>query len=368
MKVFFLLIFIISSSSYGKPICNLNFFAEEISEENVQSLFESYLKYLVDEKILDSEIIDEFVARLEVEQLMNPFSLMSFSKEVELHEKIFQDYIDSELLDLERVRSFLRRVQQKEGKERVERKVIEEEFESPYLPIEFGVIGPNDGHLDYSFETMTIPVTESHWSQVFGKELRQLKRELIHSDLPKVDISAYSQMVFADRLSQQKGFQSVFNLGLNQEEVKQAAMGELYIPDDLHFLFQGNYLEQEGYRLPTKTERAIMVIKMYSSLGKEHFLFNRSKYASYNIRERQLIGGTNPVNINGRDFYDLLGNIEESHFDDLSFSENTGVTKMSLCYVSGGIKKTYGASLLGNQAGCSHRSDIMGFRLVRTLK
>ncbi len=348
-------------------LCDISFFSGH--DKNTEK-FINFLGHINEEKVLPEDVFQEFIDRVNSGNLINPFELVAFSKEVELYGKVFQDYVDSELLDLERVRSFLRRVQQKEGKERVERKVIEEEFESPYLPIEFGVIEPDGGALHYPLEVMTTPITQSHWSEVFERELLELNQELILSDLPKVNINAFSQMVFADKLSKQKNLIPTFNLDESQKSHGEASLGSWFNFDDQKFFFKGDYLESEGYRFPTINERDYIRKKAFKSVGGEKAYRERlndfAVFSEQNYESAQDVILRKGIDIDGSKYFDLLGNVDEAHIYNI---EKLGEENfIELMFYTGSFKSSFSSSFWGVETSFTDKRNYFGGRLVRTLK
>ncbi len=369
--ILFLFFLICTSSIMAKvELCNFSFLAN--SQEDPSTLFISYLDFLNEKNALEVDEFEEVLVRLESGTLINPFEVKEVSKENKAYGEIFQDYINVGI-DEEKVKAYLESIVKRERQTAQDTERTKKDVEAVFTPIEFGVILPGssegDFGIDYSFEVMTTPVTYAHWNTVFGKPLLSEERELF--DKPKTNINFFSQSVFADIMSNSKGLEPVFNIDLsssNQElnaydgniEIKKAKSWRTKVPIS----------QKEGYRLPTRDEQMLLIHQAQDFIGRKDFKDKIRKYAHllYDQPENNIypVGTKEAYHINNQSFYDIIGNVWETHLFESS-------NRLGLNYQMKSASNAYHAPYYNlinelDEWSLAGRRAQLGFRLVRTLK
>ncbi len=350
-------------------LCNFSFL--ENSQEDPSTLFISYLDFLNEENALDIDEFEEVLVRLESGTLINPFEAKEVSKENKAYGEIFQDYINVGI-DEEKIKTYLKSIVKRERQTAQETSKTKKEVKDAFLPIEFGVITPGSSErefeIDYSLEVMTTPVTYAHWNSVFKKPL--LAEESGFFDYPKTNVNFYSQAFFADKFSVIKRYSPAYsfddtsleNLGAYEGFLDKGKKGwKLQVERD--------FTEEEGYRLPTVNEQKLLLKRGIEYLGSNFDnLIDDYAYLNHNSnRSIHHTGSKEPFQIEGRLFYDIIGNVSESALMPINQS---GKDRAYFFY------ETNGSSLRSKQNFKNEQQTLLiytrgsfkGLRLVRTLK
>jgi formylglycine-generating enzyme required for sulfatase activity len=204
-------------------------------------------------------------------------------------------------------------------------------------------------------------------------------------DNPVENITWYSAIVFANRLSEKHGLKPTYDLseikwvqGTSAENgTLQVESGEIKIN-----AINGDYYLAEGYRLPTEAEQEYLLRAMGAANGKYYFgdseveLKDHAWYGDNSDKQTHPVGQLRPLIINGKEFYDLLGNVGEWGWDGYAEDLNGGDDPIGSKSGSHRIVRGGDWVSTGDVRLCSaHRSACMagfgsyavGFRLVRTI-
>ncbi len=369
-----LLFFLMCFAEAKVELCNFSFLAN--SQEDPSTLFISYLDFLNERKVLNVDELEEVLVRLESGELINPFEFKVFNKENKIYGEIFHDYINNGI-DEVKVKAYLESIVRREQQTKEERDRTKEAVEDLFLPLKFGEITPDSSKgnfgIGYSLEVMTTPVTYAHWNTVFNKPFSWAGS--VHGDEPKTKINFFSQAVFADILSMNKGFEPVFGIdfssGLNSLT---AFEGKLELKDSELFNMKSLITKKQGYRLPTQNEQRLLLQKAIDFIGEKDFEKRVGDYAYLSHNSNFLkspVGTKKAYLLNNTEFYDLIGNVIETHLVELSFRRNFLFRDINYRAHSGtgsSLSRLDNFQLEHYEGNSTDWRHNLGFRLVRTIK
>ncbi len=371
-----------------------------------------YLTALEDDHILGAEEIQNFSENLEQNILVNPITekLAALSTTLKIHREGLETYFLAGGLDVSRLREWAKRSLSELKTEDVERDTVESKTDNAFKEIVFHPVVPKPfkmgtakkerdrvlRELAQPFEMMSTPVTQYQWAQVMkanparfteGEAAISVTVEgavlIVQPDHPVERVSWWSAVIFANHLSQLKGLKPAYIL--DESAISgDAALGTAMSATQLirYNSSSGSVYDTEGYRLPTETEQEFVLRAAGRAQGKyffgddadrleEHAWFNRNSDQS-----TQAVGQKPPIVINGFEFFDLLGNIEEWSNDWYSDTLLPGVNPLGPSM--GKERVIRGGSWIADLrslesttrwfANPNHSSPLVGFRLVRTSK
>ena len=150
---------------------------------------------------------------------------------------------------------------------------------------------------------------------VKGKSIR------MNPDHPVEQISWWSALEFANRLSEKHGLKPAYDLkGVTWVQGTQAEKGTLKRKKG-EVKINRDYYQSEGYRLPTEAEQEYLLRGGGRSRGKYHFgdkeedLKHYAWYGENSAGTTHPVGELRPLVLEGREFYDLHGNVWEWGMD-----------------------------------------------------
>jgi formylglycine-generating enzyme required for sulfatase activity len=248
---------------------------------------------------------------------------------------------------------------------------------------------------------METQVTQLHWAQVMGDnpshfvngpdsiemEIRGNKIRM-QPGHPVENITGWSALVFANRLSELNGLKPAYDLS-GIDFVDTSVVGikpTLEIDDILQVAAKGSlvprfessrpmFIAIEGFRLPTYAEQLYLMSAAGESLG-QYYFGNDDNQLKYHAWYKENSEGTThpvgllqPMRIRTGIFYDILGNVSEWTFDlyDRKRLEHSSKLSDSSSPVTGGSYLSFSPHF---ESHVTHRtaSNNVGLRLVRTLK
>ena len=359
------------SDTFGSSSQNIfDFYANsKIPKEGTKN-FQSYIGELLEKQIIKEPQFTRFIEGLEKGELMNPISKDEAltSTALLVQRKGLQKYLDQsslnqkELLDWSRATLEERaRVRVKRGEAREETRYQRLEFHPVKRPVRFEV----NKHkrlvtLTYPIEVQSTLVTQKQWVEVMGENPSYFakgensvvlnfhgKDIELQPDNPVENVTWWSAIVFANRLSEKHGLPPAYDLsdvnldldtrpengtlkpaeGLHRgDEVRIYAKGKSHDPS------KGDiYYRSEGYRLPTTAEQ-IYMLRGGENMKDHSFFKNEVEMKAHAWSKGNSDGRTHPVGllqamvIDGKEFYDLYGNVWEFGWD-LGPSEKGSVDK-----------------------------------------
>ena len=369
-----------------------------------------YFARLYGEKIIGLPQLRSLISHLETEKrIINPIPhqkindrlLFQQSKD-EIHYQNIQNYLDdlSDSLDKEQILrwaiNFLRIKQQGDK----ERQANKKETSIAKIEMKFYPVYP-DGkpfevdtnktmvELTRPFEVMTTPVTQWMWAEKMGTnpshfstgpasvKMQINKKEVqLQPDHPVEMVSKWSVLMYANRLSIERGYQPVYDF--NEVKFKpgtSAEAGNLEVESGTVRIRAPNddVYQTNGYRLPTEAEARYLV---KPEVGRE-FYFDLKEYSYHAWYDQNSTGSTQNVGlrspriIDSYEFYDLIGNVWVWTHD---FYNGSSADNSRPRYIGTVVGGAFNCVALKNYFNISSgvmahsTSNNIGFRLVRTLK
>ena len=392
--------------------------AKRVPKDMTNNL-KAYLAQLLEQREIGDPELVRFIEGLKEGQLINPISERESleSSAALIHRDGIQEYINqSQLsgiyLNQQELLEWSEKSLKERGRVQVQRKEVRKETESIYEKMEFHPVPPGSFKmgdkgkqvlvkLTNRIEVMSKPLTQAQWAEVMddnpsnfvegehsividlnGKSIR------MQPNHPVENMTWWSALVFANRLSEKHGFKPAYDLsGIEWKQGTRAENGTL-IPKNWKEtginILAGKFYESEGYRFPTEVEQELLRTAG-ASKGEYHFGDNEAdleKYAWYDKNsgaQTHPVGELLPLIIDGKAFYDLPGNVEEFgqdiyDLDTLPEGTNPLNTRSSNSaprrVMSGGSWHSDARDVRStNRYGRSpndRRKDV-GIRLVRTL-
>jgi len=257
-------------------------------------------------------------------------------------------------------------------------------------------------YLSHSIGMMSTPVTQKQWVEVMGENPSRFQKGehsievkvngksiRMQPDNPVEQVTWWSVLVFANKLSKKYGFTPTYNLsdmtwvsGTRAEdgtlrakrgEVKINAKGKVYDSAEGDI-----YYKAEGFRLPTDVEQEYVLRAAGTADGKYYFGGSEAKLKDHAWYGESSDGRTHPVAqlkplvIEGKQFYDLHGNVWEWGWKRVDFRGESSLVELKgdfFCVLCGGSWYSKKHSLLSGDFFYdepSLRHSRYGFRLVRT--
>ena len=394
--------------------------------------FQSYIGELLEKQIIgDSELI-RFIEHLERGELINPISQEEAltSTPLQVQRRGLQNYVDKASLDHKELLSWSRATLAKRARVRVKREEVQEETRDPYRKLEFHPVKrPVSFEMEYKgdkkpvtlthpIEVQSTPVTQKQWVEIMGENPSRFakgedsvvlnfhgKDIKLQPDNPVESVTFWSVLEFANRLSEKHGLPPAYDLSGITWYSGSPENGnllpvrfdesfyeiEIYIKGESYDPYEGDiYYQAEGYRLPTAAEQAYMLLGGGKAKGDSFFKSKAEMdaYAWYkeNADNRtHSVGLLQPIMIDGKDFYDLYGNVWEFGWDKYTFDlkeygrkeKNPVAGRKEVTVVGRGV---VGGGFMDDSSWFSpfvnhhkfsaptNRNHDVGFRLVRTIK
>ncbi|MCY4643715.1 MAG: formylglycine-generating enzyme family protein, partial [Bacteriovoracales bacterium] len=279
---------------------------------------------------------------------------------------------------------------------RVERTEAREETRDIHQRIEFRPVKggkfkmgegdkKTDVELTHDIEVMSHPVTQKQWAEFMGKnpsrfaggegsQTLEINGKVItmRPDNPVEQVSWWEALEFANRLSKSRGLKPAYDLSVVREVSVNAPGGDIYLA--------------EGFRLPTDAEQEYIQRAGGTAKGKYHFGNDENeleKYAWFYGNSKVTthpVGDRLPLIIDGKRFYDVIGNVWEWGWDKREWVKGPEGKNpvhppknhdlLSYRVIRGGSWVSDAQSLRSaHRASNFHGNKLssIGFRLVRTI-
>jgi formylglycine-generating enzyme required for sulfatase activity len=379
--------------------------------------FIAYLSKLVDERLIGEQQLQGLVAGIKADnKIVNPIphetavGILTFSKAADqIHFHALNEYISETRLDSGKVLHWAEGLAAKKQEAQVQREEVKTEtVELPKIKWHRLVPGKFTTRVDRSrvslsraIEVMAMPVTQDTWMDVMGQNPAHFKSDNMN---PIENITWWSAAEFANRLSIEHGYRPVYNFsdvefipGTSAEAGTLAAKSG----HDSIVFDEDNIYAGQGYRLPTAAEAEFLVTGGGKELGTGAFFpgVKEAKAKDYAWYKKNSGNATHPVGklqpfiIDGKEFYDLIGNVEmmtsdyflrppsgkEQYYNDIIIG---GYNPFQMMHYLGwddrkeNLMVTVGAAYNGDKSDLSRvrtgtdvdkPSRSVGFRLVRTV-
>ena len=240
--------------------------------------------------------------------------------------------------------------------------------------------------LTHPIEVMSTQVTQQMWLAVMGVNPSKFQGPN-HSDHPVENVTWWSVVEYANRLSIKAGLKPVYDLSTVRFMPRtRAEDGSLDGDGKGRNLVvnapDGNTYLAEGFRLPTEAEAEYLLRSAGAATGKYPFGDSEAELGSHAWYNANSNGSTHsvaelkPLVIHGNKFFDFYGNVLEWSFDwvfdALPGGENPQGPE------TGAFRAKRGGSWVNDEMGLrsslrrqglpNNRFPDLGFRLVRTLK
>ena len=385
--------------------------------ENIHTATEGFIAYfdrLLEKNVIGEQELTRLIESLKAGQLTNPIDEAKAELKAELYEhfKGFEEYLEREDLNLERILKWVLNRLRERTRERENRLEVEKEMKLPRQEIEFAFLPAGNflmGRktsktpvtLTHPFEAMTTPVTQWMWVEVMGENPSHFAEGessivlnvngnpvSLQPDHPVESVTWWSKLVFANKLSEKHGFRPVYDLsGIQWKEGTRAENGTLDVESGEVKIHApgGDYYEAEGYRLPTDAEQEYLMRAAGTADGDFHFGDDWAKLPDYAWFGENSSQRTHPVaeltpliikTSKGQSiFYDVLGNVWESAWNTGGTSGGVNPVRYDPeknSRIARGGSHTNGAGFntsdYHTNGGTNNRGDTSGLRLVRTLR
>lgn len=355
----------------------------------------AYMGVLDEQNLIGVKELERFVEGLKQQKLINPISENQRRTTLELHEPYeeFEVYLKSTNLDQSRLLEWVesRLVIKKNIK--VDREITQKETQDIhhkmiFFPIPSGKykIGNKKKKIEidvpHSFEMMSTKITQKMWVEIMGVNPSS---HTGHLDLPVENISWWSAVVFANKLSEKQGLKPAYDLtGVEWKRGTSAEAGTLKTKESELLVHEWinqhnhNVYETEGYRLPTVAEALYVRKNLGTADGAYYFgdsideLKEHAWFYHNSNGETQPVAEKKPLTIDGHSFYDLHGLVFEwcwAWGSALPLTENEDMA--GHYYISiGGSVDGFPDQLANSSSNHYRKSDRhywTGLRLVRTL-
>ena len=419
----------------------LDFFASSKTPTEITKGLQSYIGELLEKKIIGDPELIRFIEHLEKGELINPITTDEAltSTSLLVQRRGLQRYLDKSSLDQKELLAWSRATLEKRARVRVRRGEVREktqyqrlEFHPVKRPVRFKVRDKKNKKwsitLTHPIEVQSTPVTQRQWVEIMGENPSRFvegeesvvltfdgKEIELQPDNPVENVTFWSVLEFANRLSEKHGLQPAYDLSdmdwkpdtrpedgtLETLSVyDQGDKVRIYAKGKSHDSYEGDiYYRAEGYRLPTLAEQFYM-LQGGGRSPKDDILFKNEadlkKHAWYQDNSggrTHPVGLLQPIVIDGEEFYDLYGHVgewgwgrgesgsewgwnREDYGNQYKFRSQVGKNPMGPN--TGGARWVSGGGLFssmldiyfvqsGRYRSGWERQSVMGFRLVRTI-
>ena len=291
----------------------------------------SFLSTLVERQVIGGEGIARLTHGLEKGEFINPITEEEswVDRIAQIHRKTIQRYVDGKegKIDQKDLLAWSKDALKKRKRVRVEREEVREETENVYQkivfhPVSAGKFKMGGGEwkkhveLTYDIEVMSTPVTQKQWAELMGSNPSTFadgegsltmdvngKSITMRPDNPVETVAWPDALEFANRLSEKHGLKPAYDLSGEGVVQVNAPEGDIYLA--------------EGFRLPTEAEQEYILRAGGTAKGAYHFGNDGSKLKKYAWFADNSDGSTHPVGdrrplvIEGKEFYDVIGNVWE---------------------------------------------------------
>ncbi len=350
--------------------------------------FLSYLSELFEQKIITLEDLYRVQkALVEKGQVTNPLdskSSTSASSSVMVHREGLQDFIQSGSLDARSVSLWIEAFLKTASTETKDKESVQEETLVAARPLSFEVLPfrlySNTAKIHYSLEMSDTHITKAQWADIMGGS------KVTEPNLPMVNISFFSALEFANRLSLRKKLRPVYDLtqldleGSALEGTLALRSGRVAHKDQsfLNFIehFKKENIKTEGFRIASPLEIEFLqsnlrrIWGLYQTSAALEKLIKDSAWVAENSTNRiQPVASLSPTNIGSTELYDLFGNVN-SYVTDMFFNGGSAYARVhggsfedSLLFVIHKLRTKDSMNSVSADLG----SPKTGFRLVRSL-
>lgn len=373
----------------------------------------AYLGQLLDSHVIGDVELSRFFEALSNKKVSNPLS----NEDAELdskkliHREGLEKIIDLGGLNLKRLEEWTRHALEMRGVVQIKREKARDQSQDTHQRIEFVSIEPGkfkmgqwsqttEVTLTHPFEVMSTLVTQKHWVEVMGENPSHFadgKKTItvtvagkiikMQPDNPVENVTWWSAIEYANRLSEKHGLRPAYDFSQIKFKANTRAedgtldveSGELQINAP-----NGNIYEALGFRLPTEAEQEYLIREGGKKTGKYSFSDSddyRNDSVWYTDNSNQTthpVAELKPVIINGREIFDINGNVSEWGQDRFA-PMNAAATTNPIGALTGSQRVYRGGSWSGNPATTLQsawrmfgnpggRSSTIGFRLLRTLR
>ena len=306
----------------------------------------AYLGTLLEHQIIGNTELVRFIEALEKGELVNPIAeeKAMVSTAALIHQEGIQEYLDLAELNKKELLKWSKESLKEKKRVRVKREETRKETQDVYRKIEFLPVSPGrflmgdnkkvEVTLTHPIEVMSTPVTQKQWVEIMGENPSHFskggdsivvnvkgKSIRMNPDHPVERITWWSALEFANRLSEKDGLKPAYDLkGVTWEQGTQAENGTLERKKG-EVKINRDYYQSKGYRLPTEAEQEYLLRGGVRSRGKYHFgdkeedLKHYAWYWENSARTTHPVGELRPLVLEGREFYDLHGNVWEWGMD-----------------------------------------------------
>ena len=429
---------------------NFSNFSNSKTPTEITKGFQSYIGELLEKKVIGDPELIRFIEHLEKGELINPITTDEAltSTSLLVQRKGLQKYLNKSSLDQKELLAWSRATLEKRARIRVKREEVREEtreipqkleFHPVKRPVRFEIRhrGMKNGKqliaLTHPIEVQSTPVTQEQWVEIMGENPSHFakgedsevgsygKGIELQPDNPVENVTWWSVLVFANRLSEEHGFPPAYDLSgitwdintrpedgtlmptkfiesrwktmkrsTEDPRMVQDNSVKIYVKGESHDPYEGDiYYQAEGYRLPTLAEQAYM-LQGGGNIKSDNFFKNKTDLQDYawyedNADERtHPVGLLRPIVIDGKEFHEIYGNVQEWAWDryyyEFRLDEQNPMVSLTIDDVErqsngGGWKATLEAFLSGSglNNGYSYSRpywsfEDVGFRLVRTIE
>ena len=384
-----LLIFLVvclAPLTYAKTF-SCNKFLNSISEGDTAAITESlisYLSVLLDKRVWDYQELKAFTKALEEKNILShPFGQTSIDTRLErkIHYENLQNYLDhSSSINKSEVLKWAKSIVEKTEEVKVRREQSEEQAKDVYikmrmLPVDFTKLNqPPNVSLSHSIEMTQTLVTQDMWMKEMGKNPSYFKRG---GDYPVENMSLWSAMMFANKLSVRDGLKPFYDLDHikwsgRAEDGTLAFEGQEEIDKIIEAVNKKNINEESGYRIPTLNEVLVVYHHIYTTTNTP---FEEDVWHQNNAfgQTHEVDMGPSGVRNLLHDFTDIMGHLY-IWTNDLEKKPNfAGNGFVILSQTVGGSWNTPVTDFIGTSRApdlIRHGSGgypINGLRLVRTI-
>lgn len=352
MKLFFLLIVLLSSSAFAAFDCGL-----VLTRINPDPSFVSYLQRLLDSRVVGDRELVRLFESLEVGKIVNPISETdaTVNSDLLVHREGIDRFLKGLRYDRDEVSNWVRGNLEKRRIIVVKRNDVRTETQDTEVRMKFNTVKPatfwrNGRTISEPFELMSTLVTQWHWAMVMGEN-----PSMFRDGKESVELNVEGKMI---RMRPDNPVENIVFAAIQQFLNRLNEMSER---DDAR-LYKLIVDHQRGdqYRLPFEIEWEFVESRRGQSKTKYFFGNDISKlqeYAWYRKNQTMPVGQLKALEIDGNKFFDIYGNVAELMQDQ---AHGTGHV------IRGGSFMDSPPVILARSLAYDHFSgSSIGLRLVR---
>lgn len=311
----------------------------------------AYLEHLLHSNVIGTKEFARFSEGLSRGEVLNPIleDEAETSTALHIHRQGLAERLTGGALDKDRLRIWAENTLRVRTQTQDERGAVKNETKVIYQKVEFKPVPPGKfergnsrklAQLTHEIEVMSTPMTQRQWVMMFGEnpshfkngpqavvEVVQGKSIQMLPNHPVDSLTWWAAVVAANKLSVEHGLKPVYDLSaVKWKKGTRAEDGSLDADSGTYKINApgGDIYKAEGYRLPTDAEQEYLmrlehIANSQTDLKERAWFDSNSRWSTHEVAQKD------PLNLNGHEIFDIIGNVRQWGHDWDSLFASHGI-------------------------------------------